>query len=148
MRMSHKNRANLYSSCKTDGEPQPQLLHSVADTEKRVMDWLGCIQEKEERGRGFAELAHSNPVVVFDVVVRQIEDGNGTMVQALTDACKYLSDFSADVLAFALVEAFSKTLGGEVQNKTQDVHSSPSAQSKLKLPFLWILICCCKLKVV
>ncbi|KAG0084549.1 THO complex subunit 2 [Podila epicladia] len=129
-RMGRKSRASLYSNCKTDSVLQ--LLLSVDNTENRVMDLLGGIQEREERSRGFAELAHSNPVIVFDVVLKQIGDGNRTMVQSLTDVCKHLTDFSADVLAFALVEAFSKVLEGEVQNKAQDVHTSPPVQRLLR----------------
>ena len=48
------------------------------------------------------QIAHSNPVVVFDTILSQIQSYDN-LIQPMVDAFKYLTPLAFDVLSFVLI---------------------------------------------
>ncbi|PJF17453.1 hypothetical protein PSACC_02740 [Paramicrosporidium saccamoebae] len=76
---------------------------------RRVMRRL-TRENVRQYGRLIAKLAHSNPVVVFPVILEQLQ-AYDNLIQPVVDSMKYLTPLDFDVLIFILIDCLAATPG-------------------------------------
>jgi len=59
-------------------------------------------------GRQLAKITHSNPLMVFHVILSQIESYDN-MIVPLIDSLSYMTPLALDILAFMLVQRFGES---------------------------------------
>jgi hypothetical protein len=57
-------------------------------------------------GRDLGKLAHSNPTIVFNIILDQAQSFDN-MARLMAEACRYLGDFSHDVFGFIMTEKWT-----------------------------------------
>ncbi|KAH6566002.1 hypothetical protein BASA60_009653 [Batrachochytrium salamandrivorans] len=60
----------------------------------------------KQYGRHIAKVAHSNPVIAFSYILKQLESYDN-MISVVVDASRYLTDLEFDVMSFCLIEALA-----------------------------------------
>ncbi|XP_060572351.1 THO complex subunit 2-like isoform X2 [Ruditapes philippinarum] len=84
----------------------PSLIKVKADClekAKYIMKRLSKENVKQS-GRQLGKLSHSNPGVLFEYVIRQIEKYDN-LIGPVVDSLKYLTNLSYDILVFCVIEA-------------------------------------------
>lgn len=83
-----------------------------ARTERSVKDVMRRVSKNDVRrcGRDLGKLAHSNPTIVFNVMLDQVQQFDN-MAPMMADACRYLGDFAYDVLGYVMTEKWTGSLG-------------------------------------
>jgi hypothetical protein len=70
-------------------------------------------------GRDLGKLAHSNPTIVFNIILDQVQSFDN-MAPLMADACRYLGDFSYDVLGFMMTEKWTGSQGPGRSKKVKE----------------------------
>ncbi|KAI7906687.1 transcription factor/nuclear export subunit protein 2-domain-containing protein [Cokeromyces recurvatus] len=92
-----------------------------ARTERAIKGVMRRISKNDVRrcSRDLGKLAHSNPTLVFNIMLDQLQQFDN-MAPMLADACRYLGDFSYDVLGYVLTDKWTGSQGPGRIPKTKE----------------------------
>jgi THO complex subunit 2 len=103
--LSFADRYNTYGYWRGVAyEKHPALIMAKAkavNATKKIMRRVAK-ENVKQIGRGLAKIAHSNPVIVFDAILSQIE-AYDNLIQPMVDSFKYLTPLGFDILSFMLI---------------------------------------------
>ncbi|XP_076310399.1 THO complex subunit 2-like protein isoform X2 [Tachypleus tridentatus] len=105
----YQKRFRLYSLWKSDShQGNPLLIRGKADTLKKVKYIMKRLSKENVKpsGRQLGKLSHSNPCILFEYVLSQIQTWDN-LILPVVDSLKYLTSLSYDVLAYCIIEALS-----------------------------------------
>ncbi|XP_069131332.1 THO complex subunit 2-like isoform X4 [Argopecten irradians] len=100
-------RYRLYGNWKNDTySHHSKLIRARADCMERAKYIMKRLAKENVKpsGRQLGKLSHSNPGVVFEYVLSQIQRYDN-FIGPVVDSLKYLTSLSYDVLAFCIIEA-------------------------------------------
>ncbi|CEP13912.1 hypothetical protein [Parasitella parasitica] len=83
-----------------------------ARTERDIKYIMRRVAKNDVRrcGRDLGKLAHSNPTIVFNIMLNQIQQMDN-LATLIPDACRYLGDCAYDVLGYVLTEKWTGSQG-------------------------------------
>ena len=86
----------------------PALSVRKAEAERDIKMLLRRLSTDNVKklGKSFAKIAHTNPTVVFQIALHQVQSYDN-LVGPVVDAARYLTEFGFDVLAYSLLDALS-----------------------------------------
>ncbi|KAL5032135.1 hypothetical protein BDV3_000726 [Batrachochytrium dendrobatidis] len=86
----------------------PELAVAQAGCQKDCRYIMARLSKEtmKQYGRHIAKVAHSNPVIAFSYILKQLESYDN-MIPVVVDASRYLTDLEFDVMSFCLIEALS-----------------------------------------
>lgn len=128
-RFSFQERYSLYGEWGTEFYKktiEAKLLK--ARVERSVKYVMRRVEKNNIRrcGRDIGKLAHSNPMIVFNVILDQVQNFDN-MAPLMADACRYLGDFSYDVLGYVLTEKWTGSQGpGREKKQKQNDDGMPA----------------------
>nr|CAG8487603.1 15373_t:CDS:10 [Entrophospora candida] len=87
-----------------DKKPHPALTTRVNEVKRKTKGIMKRITEENyrQKGREIAKVSHSNPIVVFDIVLYQVQ-AYPNLINPMVEACKYLTPLSYDVLTYLIL---------------------------------------------
>jgi THO complex subunit 2 len=103
--LSFTDRYNAYGYWRGVAyEKHPALIMAKAKALNATKKVLRRVAKENVKqiGRGLAKIAHSNPVIVFDAILSQIESYDN-LIQPMVDSFKYLTPLGFDILSFMLI---------------------------------------------
>ncbi|ORX61575.1 hypothetical protein DM01DRAFT_1299585 [Hesseltinella vesiculosa] len=111
--LTYQERCSLYGEWGNDffkKSIECKLLK--ARTERAVKTVMRRMSKNDVRqcGRDLGKLSHGNPTIVFSVMLDQIQMFDN-LAPLLADSCRYMSNFSYDVLAYYLTEKWTGSQG-------------------------------------
>lgn len=88
--------------------------------ERQVKSVMRRVSKNDVRqcGRDLGKLAHSNPTIVFSVMLDQIQSFDN-LAPYMADACRYMSNFSYDVLGYLMTEKWTGSQGAGRMKKVK-----------------------------
>ena len=91
-------------------------------------------------GRQIGKLSHSNPTILFDYILSQIQKYDN-LIAPVVDSLKYLTSLNYDVLAYCIIEALANP------EKEKMKHDDTTISSWLQSKYFYfskdeISICC------
>ncbi|CAO3576935.1 unnamed protein product [Absidia cylindrospora] len=88
--------------------------------ERNVKSVMRHVSKNDVRqcGRDLSKLAHSNPTIVFSVMLDQIQCFDN-LAPYMADACRYMSNFSYDILGYLMTEKWTGSQGAGRMKKTK-----------------------------
>ncbi|KNC96495.1 uncharacterized protein SPPG_08084 [Spizellomyces punctatus DAOM BR117] len=92
-----KNR--LYSEI-----PEMKLARAGCERDCRYIMTRLSKDSGKQSGRQIGKVVHSNPVVAFSYIIKQLESYDN-MIPHVVDASRYLTEFEFDILPYCLIEA-------------------------------------------
>ncbi|XP_076446186.1 THO complex subunit 2-like [Babylonia areolata] len=106
----------------------PKLIRVKADTLERAKYIMRRISKETVKpcGRQLGKLGHSNPGVLFELVLSQIQRYDN-FISPVVDSLKYLTPMSYDILAYCIIEAVANP--EKERMKTDDTNISLWLQS-------------------
>ncbi|XP_025088766.1 THO complex subunit 2-like isoform X1 [Pomacea canaliculata] len=106
----------------------PKLIRVRADTLERAKYIMRRISKETVKpsGRQLGKLCHSNPGVLFELVLSQIQRYDN-FILPVVDSLKYLTAMSYDILAYCIIEAVANP--EKERMKTDDTNISLWLQS-------------------
>ncbi|CEG75738.1 hypothetical protein RMATCC62417_10731 [Rhizopus microsporus] len=92
-----------------------------ARVERAAKSMMRRVSKNDVRrcGRDLGKLAHSNPTIVFNVVLDQVQSFDN-LAPIMADACRYLGDFAYDVLGFILTDKWTGSQGAGRTKKEKE----------------------------
>lgn len=99
-----------------------------ARTERDIKDIMRRVAKNDVRrcGRDLGKLAHSNPTIVFSIMLDQIQQMDN-LATLIPDACRYLGDCAYDVLGYVLTEKWTGSQGaGKMLKKKEKDDGMPA----------------------
>nr|CAB3266946.1 THO complex subunit 2-like [Phallusia mammillata] len=110
--LTYQTRYRLYGEWKNlTYEKYPQLLLAKSQTIDRTKYIMRRLTKEnvKQTGRQMGKLSHSNPTILFDCILSQIQRYDN-LIMPVVDALKYLTNLTYDVLAFCIIEALANPL--------------------------------------
>ncbi|KAK7097709.1 THO complex subunit 2-like isoform X2 [Littorina saxatilis] len=106
----------------------PKLIRVRADTVERAKYIMRRISKETVKpsGRQLGKLGHSNPGVLFELILTQIQRYEN-FISPIVDSLKYLTPMSYDILAYCIIEAVANP--EKERMKTDDTNISMWLQS-------------------
>uniref|UniRef100_T1IQC9 THO complex subunit 2 n=1 Tax=Strigamia maritima TaxID=126957 RepID=T1IQC9_STRMM len=107
--LPYQQRYHLYARWKNDSyQIHPMLIKIRANTMKRISYIMKRLSKENVKpsGRHIGKLSHSNPGLLFDYILSQIQVWNN-LIGPVVDSLKYLTNLSYDVLAYCIIEALA-----------------------------------------
>ncbi|XP_042196497.1 THO complex subunit 2 isoform X1 [Callorhinchus milii] len=105
----YQHRYRLYGQWKNDTYSSHPLLVKVKaqtiDRAKYIMKRL-TKENVKPSGRQIGKLSHSNPTILFDYILSQIQKYDN-LITPVVDSLKYLTSLNYDVLAYCIIEALA-----------------------------------------
>nr|XP_008117893.1 PREDICTED: THO complex subunit 2 isoform X2 [Anolis carolinensis] len=105
----YQYRYRLYGQWKNDTYNSHPLLVKVKaqtiDRAKYIMKRL-TKENVKPSGRQIGKLSHSNPTILFDYILSQIQKYDN-LITPVVDSLKYLTSLNYDVLAYCIIEALA-----------------------------------------
>nr|NP_001366034.1 THO complex subunit 2-like [Jaculus jaculus] len=105
----YQHRYRLYGQWKNDTYNSHPLLVKVKaqtiDRAKYIMKRL-TKENVKPSGRQIGKLSHSNPTILFDYILSQIQKYDN-LITPVVDSLKYLTALNYDVLAYCIIEALA-----------------------------------------
>uniref|UniRef100_W5NBA9 THO complex subunit 2 n=1 Tax=Lepisosteus oculatus TaxID=7918 RepID=W5NBA9_LEPOC len=105
----HSYRYRLYGQWKNETYNSHPLLVKVkaqtVDRAKYIMKRL-TKENVKPSGRQIGKLSHSNPTILFDYILSQIQ-WYDNLITPVVDSLKYLTSLNYDVLAYCIIEALA-----------------------------------------
>ncbi|XP_043560804.1 THO complex subunit 2 isoform X1 [Chiloscyllium plagiosum] len=105
----YQYRYRLYGQWKNDTYSSHPLLVKVKaqtiDRAKYIMKRL-TKENVKPSGRQIGKLSHSNPTILFDYILSQIQKYDN-LITPVVDSLKYLTSLNYDVLAYCIIEALA-----------------------------------------
>nr|XP_034300331.1 THO complex subunit 2 [Crassostrea gigas] len=101
-------RYRLYGNWKNDYSQHPKLVRIRADCLERARYLMKRISKEnvKQSGRQLGKLSHSNPGVLFEYVLSQIQT-HDNFIGPVVDSLKYLTSLSYDMLAYCIIDALA-----------------------------------------
>ncbi|XP_061165363.1 THO complex subunit 2-like isoform X2 [Saccostrea echinata] len=102
-------RYRLYGNWKNDTYSQhPKLVRVRADCLERAKYLMKRLSKENVKpsGRQLGKLSHSNPGVLFEYVLSQIQT-HDNFIGPVVDSLKYLTSLSYDMLAYCIIDALA-----------------------------------------
>ncbi|KAM3175897.1 hypothetical protein ACTXT7_007579 [Hymenolepis weldensis] len=116
--LPYEHRYRLYGQWKHMGmQGEPAILRRRAATlfqTKALMKRLSK-ENVKQLGRHLGKLSHSNPGVLFDFMLHNIQMFTN-LITPVVDSLKYVNSLGYDVLAFSLIEALAS-----IKNKAESI---------------------------
>ncbi|KAI5476268.1 Tho2 protein [Pseudohyphozyma bogoriensis] len=86
----------------------PALEVRKAEAERDVKGILRRLSTDNAKklGKSFAKAAHTNPTIVFAIALNQVQSYDN-LILPVVEACRYLTNFGFDVLAYSLLDALT-----------------------------------------
>ncbi|KAI0218636.1 THO complex subunit 2 [Lamellibrachia satsuma] len=107
--LKYEHRYRLYGQWKNESHVvHPKLIRAraeVIDRAKYIMKRLAK-ENVKPLGRQIGKLSHSNPGVLFEYVLSQIQRYDN-FIGPVVDSLKYLTSLSYDALAYCIIEALA-----------------------------------------
>ncbi|XP_065124054.1 THO complex subunit 2 [Paramisgurnus dabryanus] len=105
----YQYRYRLYGQWKNDTYGNHPLLVKIkaqtVDRAKYIMKRL-TKENVKPSGRQIGKLSHSNPTILFDYILSQIQ-WYDNLITPVVDSLKYLTSLNYDVLAYCIIEALA-----------------------------------------
>ncbi|KAL0588492.1 THO complex subunit 2 [Plecturocebus cupreus] len=105
----YQHRYRLYGQWKNETYNSHPLLVKVKaqtiDRAKYIMKRL-TKENVKPSGRQIGKLSHSNPTILFDYILSQIQKYDNLIIPVV-DSLKYLTSLNYDVLAYCIIEALA-----------------------------------------
>uniref|UniRef100_A0A669CVE1 THO complex subunit 2 n=1 Tax=Oreochromis niloticus TaxID=8128 RepID=A0A669CVE1_ORENI len=105
----YQHRYRLYGQWKNETYSSHPLLVKVkaqtVDRAKYIMKRL-TKENVKQSGRQIGKLSHSNPTILFDYILSQIQ-WYDNLISPVVDSLKYLTSLNYDVLAYCIIEALA-----------------------------------------
>ncbi|XP_045151813.1 THO complex subunit 2 isoform X1 [Echinops telfairi] len=105
----YQHRYHLYGQWKNETYNSHPLLVKVKaqtiDRAKYIMKRL-TKENVKPSGRQIGKLSHSNPTILFDYILSQIQKYDN-LITPVVDSLKYLTSLNYDVLAYCIIEALA-----------------------------------------
>ncbi|KAI5935692.1 THO complex subunit 2 [Manis javanica] len=105
----YQHRYHLYGQWKNETYNNHPLLVKVKaqtiDRAKYIMKRL-TKENVKPSGRQIGKLSHSNPTILFDYILSQIQKYDN-LITPVVDSLKYLTSLNYDVLAYCIIEALA-----------------------------------------
>ncbi|XP_053555090.1 LOW QUALITY PROTEIN: THO complex subunit 2 [Bombina bombina] len=105
----YQYRYRLYGQWKNESYNSNPLLVKVKaqtiDRAKYIMKRL-TKENVKPSGRQIGKLSHSNPTILFDYILSQIQKYDN-LITPVVDSLKYLTSLNYDVLAYCIIEALA-----------------------------------------
>ncbi|VDN97902.1 unnamed protein product, partial [Rodentolepis nana] len=114
----YEHRYRLYGQWKhmgTQGEPAIIRKRAVVLLRTKALMKRLSKENVKQLGRHLGKLSHSNPGVLFDFMLHNIQMFTN-LITPVVDSLKYVSNLGYDVLAFSLIEALASD-----KNKTESI---------------------------
>lgn len=86
----------------------PALTVRKAEAERDVKNVLRRLSTDNVKklGKTLAKIAHTNPAIIFAIVLNQVQSYDNLIVPVV-EAARYLCEFGYDVMTFSLLDALS-----------------------------------------
>uniref|UniRef100_A0A8B9XET8 THO complex subunit 2 n=1 Tax=Bos mutus grunniens TaxID=30521 RepID=A0A8B9XET8_BOSMU len=105
----YQHRYRLYGQWKNETYNSHPLLVKVKaqtiDRAKYIMKRL-TKENVKPSGRQIGKLSHSNPTILFDYILSQIQKYDN-LIAPVVDSLKYLTSLNYDILAYCIIEALA-----------------------------------------
>ncbi|XP_026135329.1 THO complex subunit 2-like isoform X1 [Carassius auratus] len=105
----YQHRYRLYGQWKNETYGHHPLLVKIkaqtVDRAKYIMKRL-TKENVKPSGRQIGKLSHSNPTILFDYILSQIQ-WYDNLITPVVDSLKYLTSLNYDVLAYCIIEALA-----------------------------------------
>uniref|UniRef100_A0A8C2DM13 THO complex subunit 2 n=1 Tax=Cyprinus carpio TaxID=7962 RepID=A0A8C2DM13_CYPCA len=105
----YQHRYRLYGQWKNETYGNHPLLVKIkaqtVDRAKYIMKRL-TKENVKPSGRQIGKLSHSNPTILFDYILSQIQ-WYDNLITPVVDSLKYLTSLNYDVLAYCIIEALA-----------------------------------------
>ncbi|XP_065885468.1 THO complex subunit 2-like isoform X2 [Dysidea avara] len=121
--LPYEVRYQLYGQWKNHSyELYPSLLFAKAVTINRAKYIMKRLTKENVKpsGRHLGKLSHSNPGIVFDCVLSQIQTYDNLIVPVV-DALKYLSPLGYDILSYCIIEALGNPLKERLKHEDTNI---------------------------
>ncbi|XP_047462426.1 THO complex subunit 2 [Mugil cephalus] len=105
----YRHRYRLYGQWKNETySSHPLLVKVKAQTVERAKYIMKRLTKEnvKQSGRQIGKLSHSNPTILFDYMLSQIQWYDNLIVPVV-DSLKYLTSLNYDVLAYCIIEALA-----------------------------------------
>ncbi|ELW68126.1 THO complex subunit 2 [Tupaia chinensis] len=105
----YQYRYRLYGQWKNESyNTHPLLLKVKAQTVDRAKYIMKRLTKENVKpsGRQIGKLSHSNPSILFDYIMSQIQKYDNLIIPVV-DSLKYLTSLNYDVLAYCIIEALA-----------------------------------------
>ncbi|XP_073455534.1 THO complex subunit 2 [Aquarana catesbeiana] len=102
-------RYRLYGQWKNETyNSHPLLVRVKAQTIERAKYIMKRLTKENVKpsGRQIGKLSHSNPTILFDYILSQIQNYDN-LITPVVDSLKYLTSLNYDVLAYCIIEALA-----------------------------------------
>lgn len=86
----------------------PELRVKRAEVERDAKGLLKrlSVDNVKQFGRSLAKIAHTNPLILFDIALNQIQSYDN-LITPIVESARYLTPFGYDALAYSLLDALS-----------------------------------------
>uniref|UniRef100_A0A2K5CJY7 THO complex subunit 2 n=1 Tax=Aotus nancymaae TaxID=37293 RepID=A0A2K5CJY7_AOTNA len=105
----YQHRYHLYGQWKNETyNSHPLLVKVKAQTIHRAKYIMKRLTKENVKasGRHIGKLSHSNPTILFDYILSQIQKYDN-LITPVVDSLKYLTSLNYDVLAYCIIEALA-----------------------------------------
>ncbi|XP_051824481.1 THO complex subunit 2-like [Antechinus flavipes] len=105
----YQYRYRLYGQWKNETyNNHPHLIKAKAQTIDRAKYIMKRLTKENVKpsGRQIGKLSHSNPTILFDYILSQIQKYDN-LITPVVDSLKYLTSLNYDVLAYCIIEALA-----------------------------------------
>ncbi|XP_027998176.2 THO complex subunit 2 [Eptesicus fuscus] len=105
----YQHRYRLYGQWKNETyNSHPLLVKVKAQTIDKVKYIMKRLTKENVKpsGRQIGKLSHSNPTILFDYILSQIQKYDN-LITPVVDSLKYLTSLNYDVLAYCIIEALA-----------------------------------------
>jgi THO complex subunit 2 len=106
--LDHATRFAFYGEWRQLYQKLPELQLRKSQVERDARDYMRRLSTETVKvmGKNLAKLAHSNPLVLFDVMLNQVMSYDNFIGPA-SDATRYLGSFESDTLQYTIIETFA-----------------------------------------
>ncbi|CAK6441230.1 unnamed protein product [Pipistrellus nathusii] len=105
----YQHRYRLYGQWKNETyNSHPLLVKVKAQTIDKVKYIMKRLTKENVKpsGRQIGKLSHSNPTILFDYILSQIQKYDN-LITPVVDSLKYLTSLNYDILAYCIIEALA-----------------------------------------
>ncbi|KAF0425173.1 THO complex subunit 2 [Gigaspora margarita] len=91
----------IYSTHQLLREQQKKVSYITKDILKKITE-----ENCRVKGRDLAKISHANPIIVFEIILKQIQ-AYDNMMTSFVEACKYFTALEYDILTYQMLEIFA-----------------------------------------
>lgn len=138
----HITRFSFYGEWKDRSyKRMPELRVKKAEAERDAKGLLKrlSVDNVKQFGRSLAKIAHTNPAVLFEIALNQVQSYDN-LIGPVVESARYLTPLGYDVLAYSLLDALSNP--EKERTKTDGTNISLWLQSEHSLNSKWTMSLC------